>query len=210
MFKGLTIWQKVQGSLILIMMLLLILGSNRLDKKNYAEINKTVNSVYKDRVVVQGLIYELNNIFHQKEIRLLQGDAPATNAAENEKVHQLLADFAATELTVKESKLLVELTGQFDELKKLEQNRAQATDDNRKAATMAAVTMLNSIEENLDGLTEVQLDQGSRLTIFSQKSMDMISLLSNLEVAFMILIGVLILITIFYPTKREEQVLPQV
>lgn len=207
MFTALTLSQRLQLSLLMAMVFLLILGSNRMDKKNYAEINKTVNSVYKDRVVVQGYIYELDNIFHRKELRLLDGKTAVDNTAENEKVAQLLTDFAATELTVKESALLNQLNDQFDELKKLEREREAASG---VAATEEAraviVGLFHRIEKSLDGLTEVQIDQGNRLTIFSQKSMDMITMLSNIEVTFMVLIAILILILVFYPSKAPKEV----
>ncbi|CAN0603136.1 unnamed protein product, partial [Ectocarpus sp. 12 AP-2014] len=68
MFTKLTLFQRISVGLVLAIAFLLVLGSNRLNKRHFSTIQNTVNSVYKDRVVVQNLIYELSTTFHKKEL----------------------------------------------------------------------------------------------------------------------------------------------
>ncbi len=198
----LTLSQRIQISFFMVVVFLLILGSNIMDRRNYADVYESVNSVYKDRVVVQGYIHELDNIFHEKELRLVGGGASTSFNDENVRISQLLVDFAATELTTKESQLLLQLNEQFEQLKDLELKTI--TDGHNNSVHSASINTLNKIEESLNGLTKVQLDQGNRLTLFSQKSMGAIALLSNIEIGFMVFIGVLIIIVIFYPFKSSR------
>jgi hypothetical protein len=51
----------------------------------------------------------------------------------------------------------------------------------------------------LDSLEEIQLEESSQLTKLSEKSLKVNRLLSNLEVGFLIVLGVSILMLIFQP-----------
>lgn len=203
MFTKFSVSQRLQIGLILGMALLLILGSNRLHKKHFSEVNQTVNSVYKDRVVVQDYIYQLNNIFHQKELQLIQNEELTINTSINKRVEDLLVDFGKTELTQHESSLLSELNRQFEKLTVLENKITLPSGKANKAIVPGAVKMLHEIEKSLDGLAAIQLEEGNEMTLFSQSSLDMIGLLSNIEITFVVLIGIVILILIFYPLKTS-------
>lgn len=199
MFNKLTLSQRVQISLILGVALFMILGSNRLNQRYYSEVNSTVNSVYKDRVVVQGYIFELNNIFHEKEVRFL--DKKTINGSDSARVAKTLVDFGNTELTEEESRLLKDLDQQVQKLNKIESSTPISVSSLSENEQSDHSKLLNQIEQTLVGLADVQLDQSNRLNIFSQSLLDTISILSNIEIAFMILIGLIILVLIFYPFK---------
>lgn len=199
MFNKLTLSQRVQISLILGVALFMILGSNRLNQRYYSEVNSTVNSVYKDRVVVQGYIFELNNIFHEKEVRFL--DKKTINGSDSARVAKILVDFGNTELTEEESRLLKDLDQQVQNLNKIETSTPISISSLSENEQSDHYKLLNQIGQTLVGLADVQLDQSNRLNIFSQSLLDTISILSNIEIAFMILIGLIILVLIFYPFK---------
>jgi hypothetical protein len=199
MFTKFTTPQRIQIGLVLAMAFLLVLGSNRLDQRHFSTIQATVNSVYKDRVVVQDIIYQMTNIFHAKELRFAFEDNFKNSSSENQKLEGLLSDFEATELTAKESKLLRELKVQFSSLWELENQIAissHETMDNK-----VAIKTLKQIKEKLDGLSQIQLQQSGQLTQLSNKSLGMNILLSKLEVAFLVIIGIAMLALIFYPIR---------
>ena len=201
MFTKLTIPQRIQIGLVLVFAFLLVLGSNRLDQRHFSTIQNTVNSVYKDRVVVQNFIYQLTSIFHQKELRIISNDNDKTLATENQKVKKLLSDFEATKLTPKEFNLLNKLKDQFLKLQELE-NRIMETSYNKKSTDIVAVgKKLEEVKSSLDGLANIQLEESEQMTQLSNKSLGMNLLLSKLEVAFMIIMGIGILVLIFNPMK---------
>mgnify|MGYP000262379828 CR=1 FL=1 len=96
MFAKLTTSQRIQIGLVLAMAFLLVLGSNRLDQRHFSTIQTTVNSVYKDRVVVQDFIYQLTNIFHKKEPRTLTAAFKFYCDRNLENAHTAEADTEAT------------------------------------------------------------------------------------------------------------------
>ncbi|AIZ43531.1 MULTISPECIES: hypothetical protein [Cellulophaga] len=203
MFKNFTIAQKVQVGLILGIAFLLVLGTNRLDKRHFSTVQTTVNSVYKDRVIVQNLIYKLNAIFHAKEIRFIRKKDFNTIPDENQKAEELFSAFAATKLTGKEKNVLNGLQDQFQKLKKLETDLFQSSSSLEENHLIATERMLGNMGQNLDVLAKIQLEESRELTQLSNKSLGMTILLSKLEVAFLILIGIAMLALIFYPVKTE-------
>ncbi len=207
MFGKLTTPQRIQVGLILAMAFLLVLGSNRLDQRHFSTIQTTVNSVYKDRVVVQDIIYQLNNIIHQKELRFIRNDGFQGSESENLKAEQLLAEFGATELTPEESNLLKDFRSHFSALKELESKKVESSHEAISYNDMPATKKFKEIEKTLNGLAEIQFEQSGQLTQLSNKSLGMNMLLSKLEVAFMIIIGIAMLVLIFYPTNEVKMIL---
>ncbi|MGB6151482.1 MAG: hypothetical protein WBG48_05775 [Pricia sp.] len=217
MFTNLSTAQRLQVGLILGMAFLLVLGSNRIDQRHFSTVQNTVNSVHDDRVVVQNLIYRLNTIFHQKELLLVQHKTNAGNKAENRQIDELLGDFGATKLTNSEGRLLGQLNQQFSTLKDLENQGTPFYDQNIAASgdTMLPTTnqhltvsgrkmlsTLENIKNSLAGLSEIQLSESKQLIQLSNKSLGMNIMLSNLEVVLMIIIGIAMLVLIFYPSAR--------
>lgn len=205
MFTKLSTSQPIPIGLVLAMAFLLVLGSNRLDQRHLSTIQTTLNSVYKDRVVVQDIIYQLTSIVHAKELRVLQPGNFKNSASENQKIKVLLTDFEATELTSKESKLLDELKVQFSTLRELENTMAITAAETSDNTTRLAGHTFEQIQEKLDGLSQIQLQQSGQLTQLSNKSFFMHNLLSKLEVAFLVIIGIALMALIIYPLRRNSR-----
>lgn len=195
MLTKLSISQRIPIGLALIAAFALVLGSNRMDTRHYNEIHTRVNSLYQDRVVVQGYIHQLSNIFHEKELNIIRGKELTNESSVNEEVNAILNDFSQTELTREEAKRLNELEGLFEEYKTIE---AGLTDGNNQAA---AINTLHKIGAQLDNLVAIQLDESGKQTILSNDSLRMTNLLSKIEIAFLVVLGIGVLLLIFVPVK---------
>ncbi|KAA2219009.1 MCP four helix bundle domain-containing protein [Maribacter flavus] len=206
MFTKLTIPQRIQIGLVLAIAFLLVLGSNRLDQKHFSRIQTTVNSVYQDRVVVQDFIYQLNNIFHQKELELLQQEEGPTKPLINEKVDELLVKFGTTEMTAEESQLLNELNKKYERLKDLETRFQEAPLESSNKYLGQLSNTLKGMQTTLDGLARIQLDESGQLTSISNRSFGMNILLSKLEVGFLIIIGLAMFALVFYPVSTLQTI----
>ncbi|MCR9264253.1 MAG: hypothetical protein NXH86_08835 [Flavobacteriaceae bacterium] len=195
MVGKLSIRQRIQVGFVLATAFLLVLASNLLDRKYFSTIQETVKSIYDDRIVVQDYIYQLQDMAHEKEIAFIKGE----NLEENEDIKVLLNDFSKTKLTRDEARLLKQLDHQFAGLEPME--LAIATKDVSQATKVKALDQLDRIHNTLDGLEKIQLEQGGVLTQLSEKNLRVNRMLSNLEIAFLAIIGVSILILVFYPVK---------
>lgn len=187
--------QRINSGLVLAAAFLLVLASNRLNQRNFSAVEQSVDSVYKDRLVVQEYIYTLNNLFHKKELFLIQNDLDIEGTPQFPIVEDILADFSKTALTTEEAMHLANLKDNYSELKELELKQ------NTKGEM---VTVLSKISDNLDELSKVQLMEGEQLTQRSKRSLGMNQLLSSLEIVFLIIIGLLFLVIVFKPEKQEK------
>ncbi len=61
---------------------------------------------------------------------------------------------------------------------------------------------LTALQQNLLELSEIQVRESRRLTRESQKSLDVSNLLANLEIFFLIVIGIALQVLIFYKSKK--------
>ena len=187
MIAKLSVKQRIQVGLILSVAFGLVLGSNLMDRRHFSTIEQSVKSIYVDRIVVQDYIYQLQNHAHQMAIGLIEGRQQVDSYHPRERIDDLLGNFAQTQLTREEARLLGQLRQQFStlELRDREPTLAQ----------------LQRIGQTLDGLEQIQLDQGNRLTELSEKTLGVNRMLSNLEVVFLVIIAICIMLLIFYPVK---------
>ncbi|MCB0372705.1 MAG: hypothetical protein KDD31_06845 [Muricauda sp.] len=186
MIAKLTVKQRILVGLVLSVAFLLVLGSNLMDRRHFSTIEQSVKSIYVDRIVVQDYIYQLQNHAHKMALDLIRGQQ-LEPYHEQDRIDALLRDFAQTQLTREEARLLGQLRQQFStlELRDREPTLAQ----------------LQRIGQTLDGLEQIQLDQGNRLTELSEKTLGVNRMLSNLEVVFLVIIAICIMLLIFYPVK---------
>ncbi|BDW92344.1 hypothetical protein AB9K32_14150 [Allomuricauda sp. XS_ASV26] len=184
--------QRINSGFILAAAFLLVLASNRLNNRNFSTVEQGVDSVFEDRLVVQEYIYTLNNYFHEKELFLANNAVYLDKMPQHPDIKNILVDFANTELTIDESLHLEELRENYAALKRLEDDQGNKE---------KIISVLNSISNNLDELSAVQLSEGKQLTQRSKRSLGMNQLLSTLEIVFLIIIGILFIVIVF---KREK------
>lgn len=174
---------------------LLVIATNRLDKKRFDTLNNSLTSVYEDRLVAKGYLYELNNIFHEEE-KLLAGNYNAKDLANyHNSVQSIIEEFKSTRLTNQERTEFNNLQDSFKELKGLENS---LTASNTDSVLPRIKLKLNRIQNNLDDLALIQLSEGESLTKFAQNSLNMSSTMSKIEIAIIIIIGFVVQFIIFY------------
>ncbi|MEW2922621.1 hypothetical protein AB1A65_14205 [Muricauda sp. ANG21] len=191
----LSIKQRILVGLVLATAFLLVLAANLVDRRHFSTIQHAIVSIHDDRVVVQDFIYQLRNHLHDSELEVVDTGRLTTNRAE--KISILLDDFARTDLTRQEALFLERLRQEFTDLaSQTSMASLNIKDDNAKTK---AIKRIGGIKKTLDSLEEIQLEESSQLTKLSEKSLKVNRLLSNLEVGFLIVLGVSILMLIFQP-----------
>jgi hypothetical protein len=174
---------------------LLVIATNRLDKKRFNTINETLTSVYEDRLVAKGYLYELNNIFQEQEELLILSNETLMSKSYHSEVEELITSYKSTKLTNEEKSSFTNFQIHFRELKKLEQSLSELNTDEMKPKVIAQI---NRIENDLDILAEIQLSEAESLTKFAKNSLETSSFVSRIEIAIIILIGIIVQFIIFY------------
>jgi hypothetical protein len=68
----------------------------------------------------------------------------------------------------------------------------------------AIIENINIIKSDLIELSEIQIKESQSLTSIAQRSLDTNNLMSNLEIGFLVFIGLIIQFTIFYRVKKSK------
>ncbi|MCO6475336.1 MAG: hypothetical protein J5I94_01875 [Phaeodactylibacter sp.] len=193
---------RTAGSLIIVF--LLIYATNRLDKHHFENVQHIMNSVYEDRIVAQHYIYQLSSLYHQKYEEIL-GSVTAESLKDiNRQIDEYIGRFSTTTLTTKEAQVFRLLREKDEELKDLEAQLAAISDTGRsKDETGQYKQKLDMVLRSLDGLSEIQLNEGGRLRKEAQESLDRTKLFSKLELIMLVFIGIIVQVIIFYTPRRE-------
>lgn len=197
MTKNITIYNRINIGLAVTIVLLLVFATNRIDKRHFETIQNTIATLHTDRVVAQDFIYKMNTIIYQKQ--LLKVDESDKNKNLNKDFYALLDNFSQTKLTIKEAEIFEKLKTDFAQLILKEKKVAEGS-----MLKDTLINRLNSIKSNLVHLSEIQISESKHLTGLAQKSLDTNNLMSNLEIGFIVLIGLLLQYTIFYRVKKSK------
>jgi len=193
----------------LIAVFLLILGTNRIDKRHFEVAQTAVTSVYEDRVLAQDYIYKLSNLIHKKQLNFQNGSETVNNSI-NKEVQTLIDLFSETKLTINESKTFKDLKSDFESLKSKENSyyksmkNIEFTDSTAPAAPTALYNELATLQSDLDNLALIQVGESKSVLSTAQKSLDMSNLMSSMEVYSLLVIGIIILVATFYRVGKSR------
>ncbi|WP_028377325.1 hypothetical protein [Leeuwenhoekiella sp. MAR_2009_132] len=203
MFKKISISKRVNAILALSIVFLLVLATNRIDRKHFEVAQNSVKEVYNDRVVVQDYIFSISNALFYKRLALKDSLVKLQRLKENENIRTLLLNFKETKLTIAEARNFDKLQANFDRLIQLESQYSQPVKDTVVLKDKISQT-LEAMQVNLKELSEIQIRESRDLTFNAQKSLDFSELLSNLEILFLIITGIAIQFILFYRVKKSR------
>lgn len=210
-----SIFNKAMWCAVLVSAILLILITGQTNKRNFEEVRGSIEEIYKDRLVVKGLIYNLVTDLHQKELALIKQDKsffPTENKNLNERILKNIEIFRATKLTASEDETLrrfamgvTNLIASENTLGLNQQEKALKKDD-----TEALLAMVNGLYGNLDTLSKIQLEEGKRKLLKSEGAISSMRFFERVENYFVIVFGILVFVIIFvFPGRDAKIVLNQ-
>ena len=188
--------EKIKWIAGLLVVFFLVLATNLVDRSNFNRIKNSVISIYKDRLVAKGIIFDMNALVNQKQVALLKGDTTFFKSDVNnvnEKINTLYTAFCKTKITREENLILNNFNKKFEQLEKLELANKQTEEE--------YLNVLIETKKRLSGLGQVQLDEGKREWLSINRNINSIEFFTQLEVIFLIITGILVQIIILYRPK---------
>ena len=158
-----------------------------------------MNEVFEDRVLVQDYIFSISNILRDQQLDLLNGTGAISETFKDEQISEIITKFESTKLTPAEQNLLKKFKQDYNKLVAMQDDPIKNADLQFKERTN---NRLNALQQNLLELSEIQVQESRRLTREAQKSLDVNDLLANLEIFFLIVIGIALQVLIFYKSKK--------
>ena len=188
--------------------LALVYAMGETNLNSFNNVKDSIEEIYEDRLVVNGMIYELAGFLHEKEVALAAQNYTFFTS-ENEKVNKqavaIINAFKKTYLTDFEAFTLNHFETSFTKLVALE--KEVSTPDKKTVDTAAIATLqleLKALNEDLDKLSDIQLAEGRNKLAISKRATDSMDTYRSLEKYFLIITAVLIFIIILLPSSKEK------
>tara|TARA_R110000868_G_scaffold353985_4_gene615237 strand:- start:1375 stop:1974 length:600 start_codon:yes stop_codon:yes gene_type:complete len=198
-----TFYNKIKWVLGILMIFILILSTNLIDRKNFIRMKDSVVTIYEDRIIANDLIFEMSKSVHEKEIAVVLLDSVFFNQVNlkvNADFQSLISRFELTKLTAEEGKI-------FDELKNNIQSLIKAEDifiNSGFVNEAEVVKYISKIKYNLSGLSKIQLNEGRKQMSISKRAIDTVELFTQIEVSFLVFLAIIIQIIVMYQPKETS------
>ena len=198
-----TLFSKVKWVLGVLIVFVLIIATNLIDRENFSHMKDSVVSIYEDRLIAKSLIYDLSKALQEKELAFVTSNTnfyTTENIKVNKEIDVLIGRFGETGLTKTERKVLQDLIENFEKLKVSE----KVCVESEFTITEQTRNLLAVVEVNLDDLSKIQMSEGRRQMAISQKAIDVVELFTQIEIYLLIFLAVAIQLVIIYQPKKSK------
>lgn len=201
--------QKMRVALLLAVILLLVFLKSLVDRHNVSELGDSFSSIYEDRLVAESYIYKLSDHLYQKQLLMeqcSQGDRQmlaSRIAHHNQAIFRLIQEYEKTRLTTQELTFFERFKKNMKEMVALEDQFLNS--QNTAEATMLDVQFVTATQ-NLNQLSSIQVEEGKNMTNQSQRIITSSTMLTQFELAMLIVIGLIIQALIF----ASKSIVPRV
>ena len=193
---------RFKWSFALSLFIIIIIATNYVDRHNFEKLQKSITTIYEDRLVVNDIIFELNLLLQEKEMAVIEANTAffkAENKRLNRDIKDLVERFKATQLVPDEASTLTEFEENLQRLYRLETEMLVAD-----ANPTQLQQHLNRLETNLSKLSKIQLEEGRRQLFIGKKAVASIDLYTKMEVYILIFLAALLLFTLLYHPKKAK------
>ncbi len=198
-----TFYNKLKWILGILMIFVLIIATNLIDKYNFVQVRDSVVTIYEDRLIANDLIFEMLKSVQQKELAVATADSTffnTQNSEVNEHLKALVSRFEQTKLTSEEAKVFKDLKNNIRSLTDTENQFLKAGfGDNSKV-----VGHLKRLKTNLNDLSRIQLTEGSRQMAISKHALDTVELFTRIEIYILVFLAILIQVIVMYKPKEKS------
>ncbi|MEQ8625360.1 MAG: hypothetical protein RJQ00_11210 [Vicingaceae bacterium] len=200
MLKSLTTSQKIRSAFAIATVFILVFVTNQSDKQYYDSIKETMKTIHEDRLVAKGYLYELNSIFFEKQIEVLQNDGFQPNLKKNQEIQSLIENFAETKFTKKEKYQFKDFNREVEQLFMYEKEM-EAKEELTEEDIAEYCARLDTIAKSLKELAKIQVGEGENQLKSARLNTEKNDFLAQIELWIIIGVGLIIQFLIFYRFK---------
>ncbi|KJD34428.1 chemotaxis protein [Tamlana nanhaiensis] len=199
-----TFYNKIKWILGILIVFVLIITTNLIDKNNFVRVRDSVETIYEDRLIAKDLIFEMLKSIQEKELAVLVSDSTFfkyRNETINDHLTTLVLRFDKTKLTKDEA----EVFGNLKENVKLLIASEKSFVKTEKSNNVDMLKHISGLKENLNDLSKIQIDEGRRQMSISKRAVDTVELFTHIEIYFLIFLAVVVQVIIMYQPKDKEK-----
>lgn len=195
-------YNKLKWILGIMIVFVLIVTTNLIDRNNFIRVKGSVETLYEDRLKANDLLFDLSQAIQEKEVAILKADTlffSARNAALNREIQTYIDLYEQTQLTSDESRLFNKLREDLRVLEK-EENAFIGSSYSNNSDLLISST---NIKANLKALSKIQLLEGRRQVSISNKAIDTVELYTHIEIYLLAFLAIVVQILILYSPKKS-------
>lgn len=196
-----SIFNKIKWVLAILLVFLLILTTNLVDRQAFSSVKDSMTAIYEDRLVAKDIVFDLLVLIQEKELANISSDAAfytSRNKVVDESIDGLILRFLDTKLTETEKRTFGILQENLNTLKNYEKSKFEQGDNNQ----LVIGTQLDKIRENLKNISKIQLTEGQRQLFITKDVFDRVDLLTKMEIYLLIILAIIIQIVVLYKPKE--------
>lgn len=194
---------KIRTVCFLAGILAVILAGNFWDRQSVHSLDTSMASILHDRLKPSAYIYEISNKLYEKRLLLNPATAgvsdPAVRQRNNKAISGLISSYESTTLTMEEKKEWKLFKNHLSHYNTLEEELLQAAPDNKDLSLIDQQFKLTLA--HLDNLSKIQIGEGTFLFKNSQSVVNDTLMVSQLEIAILIILGLFTLILLSVSDK---------
>ncbi|MGB3799904.1 MAG: hypothetical protein WA952_08800, partial [Lewinella sp.] len=186
----------------ILVVFLLVLATNLIDRQNFQDVRESIEAMYADRLIAQNLLFRMSKVIHEKELAYADLDpaALAIRLSDQEgDMSTALDRFAATRLTEQERFEFDRLQENLGRLASLE-NALIDGEVERKTVKQA----LLGVRQSLDDLSAIQVQEGRQQLLLGQRAINSSDLFAQLEIGALVVLALAIQVIILYSPGMDR------
>jgi hypothetical protein len=195
-------YNKLKWVLGILMVFVIIVSTNLIDRNNFIRVRDSVVTIYEDRLIVTDLIFEMSEAVHTKELAIALADSiyyTKQNKEANQEIGELISRYELTRLTENESKIFKELKNNFETLKTLEITYVESSFKQKDLLNQH----ISELKQNLSELSKIQINEGRKQMSISKKAIDTVELFTQIEIYLLVFLAIIIQIIVMYNPKKK-------
>lgn len=192
----------------IIIVFLLIISTNLIDKDQFLRIENSVNTIYEDRLVAKDIIFETSLIINKKELALVSTDTLFFNTKNkylNTSLDSNISVFQNTKLTEEEEAVFTSLNSAIKELKQNEKKYLKRNNYSKDLEEYQNYeSSIEKVKIVLYKLSKIQMDEGKKQQLLASKSVSLIALFTRIEIIILIILAIIVQVIIIYSPKKVK------
>jgi len=198
--------RKITALVIVGLLMLVMYGSNMIERQSFKNLSNTFKEVYNDRLVVEGYIFSISeNLFRiQKlvdhcDINFDYSQVVNEIATREENIMRIISDFEKTNLTENEEQYLTDF-------KSIITNDLQIKNYSLLYSDSSGINLdqvqlydqkISTAQQDLDNLSKIQLEEGEKLINKANIILNRSQVWSQFEVALLIILAIALYFLLF-------------
>tara|TARA_R110002012_G_scaffold241610_1_gene415835 strand:+ start:17350 stop:17871 length:522 start_codon:yes stop_codon:yes gene_type:complete len=168
-------YDKIKWVLGILMVFVIIVTTNLIDRNNFLRVKDSVTTIYEDRLIANDLLFEILKLIQEKEVAVALSDSTffsVQNKVLDGNILGFMSRFEQTKLTTEEQKVFSDLKNNFETLARSETDFIQSGFEEKKSVFGHVTT----VKKNLYDLSKIQLNEGGRQISISNRAIDTVEL----------------------------------